>query len=388
MKAMETTMEVLTRDKESALRYAKSIEETLMNENKSSTKTRSSTVVSNEQGVYIGVLEKALQIKAEDLLGISGHAELLAVLAEMKNDVEIVHAKNVKLESQKKDLEVQMMSIYDAKSKKERVTGITPSPETLLQQHKAHDIATEHESRYELLVNEKQALTDYASELKQNLEKATATLLHHNLLIATLEETSSKNQSSLDKITSEYESLQQQHVSVTESNKVLRKDLNESNTLCRTLEIDLRQRENELESLEAQRESLQIIQDELVDTIRDKSNDYNEVLSDLTRLQGERRQEGGQVALHAQQIELLERVNEDQQSRLEKLQGSRKHEVGAIEALEIENVRDYLKNIKRVSYLWVDRKLSRCKYNNYQPSSKAWTTLETCMLKTTHCAIK
>lgn len=75
--------------------------------------SKNGTKTNTEQGIYIGILEEAVQIKAKEL-NVGGHAELLAVFVELKQKLEQKDQELIKKDQElvKKDTELHQ-ALYE-----------------------------------------------------------------------------------------------------------------------------------------------------------------------------------------------------------------------------------------------------------------------------------
>ncbi len=266
---------------------------------------------SEEQRVYIKVLESAVQSKAGEMGLQPGQASLLTKLARLEGQLqskqreqEAANAAVNAMEAEMEDLRKRENgTAVAAAAQQEQIRSLS---DRLSQFGRGED---ELLSSVQTLESEKTALLDYVQE---NVAR-TAELTHQ---VQALESDKVRMQKELRDAES---ALRQQLGTATQNSELLRLKLSEGEATVASLKEDtsslrreLQQEQHEREkadesnrSLTADVEELREVQNELLETIREKTKAVSKATREVTALQREKDASEGEVSIYYLHSEVL-----------------------------------------------------------------------------------
>ena len=266
---------------------------------------------SEEQRVYIKVLESAVQSKAGEMGLQPGQASLLTKLARLEGQLqskqreqEAANAAVNAMEAEMEDLRKRENgTAIAAAAQQEQIRSLS---DRLSQFGRGED---ELLSSVQTLESEKTALLDYVQE---NVAR-TAELTHQ---VQALESDKVRMQKELRDAES---ALRQQLGTATQNSELLRLKLSEGEATVASLKEDtsslrreLQQEQHEREkadesnrSLTADVEELREVQNELLETIREKTKAVSKATREVTALQREKDASEGEVSIYYLHSEVL-----------------------------------------------------------------------------------
>lgn len=262
----------------------------------------------NEQTVYINILEEALQFKAQDL-GISDHAELLAVLAELKRDVRL---QNEEIQSKNQTISGLELQLKGSKRQAREIIRLEMQSVELEQKLVMLSDTSELpklQSRCKHLENEKQAVVDYAQTLSEQLKHCETEIIQlrtiqgsHDKDVENQVEKEALLNEKIQKLIKEMAKIESEAKETAEQFEKLQQETED-------YQVNEMQQQMDLEVLKTRTESLQVVQDDLLDTIQQKSKENQELLEQLELLkhdEGALEDLRNQIVLLHEQRDLME----------------------------------------------------------------------------------
>ena len=267
---------------------------------------------SEEQRVYIAVLESAVQAKANEMGLDKGSANLLTKLARLQGELAAKSREQEQSESALKAFEVEMEDIrkrdeYQAEQSNAQENKIHQLSDRLTQFGRGEDDLLNNLKNLE---SEKTALLDYVednaarvADLSHQVQRLESEKLDN---ANTYQNTIRQHKQKLSEVTATTELLQ---IKTTESQGAYESATQNSDAL-RTRVAQLQTRSNELEE-EVQQHAednteLREVQNELLETIRDKTSAASASARELAMLRREHGSSEGEISTLESKLNLLQ----------------------------------------------------------------------------------